>query len=143
MKIIPETENALVLRTDFSEQSTWDLICKMIQKPVGLFGFRANVDFLSDEEYSNMTKEQLMSLIPKDYNHAFIMVVDQTTISHPDHPLLVIDLFGVEIENEFRAIPSQIQAIENNLSIANMDFEDFASEVGEDGIFRGYGPHLG
>ncbi len=40
--------------------------------------------------------------------------------------------------HEFRAIPSQIQGIENNLSIANMDFEEFAEAVDEDGVFRGF-----
>jgi hypothetical protein len=35
-------------------------------------------------------------------------------------------------------LPSQIQAIENNLSIANMDFEDFADSVDADGVFRGF-----
>jgi hypothetical protein len=38
----------------------------------------------------------------------------------------------------FRAIPSQIQGIENNLSIANMDFYEFADWVDEDGVFRGF-----
>jgi hypothetical protein len=28
--------------------------------------------------------------------------------------------------------------IENNLSIANMDFEEFGNAVGKDGIFRGF-----
>jgi hypothetical protein len=28
--------------------------------------------------------------------------------------------------------------VENNLSIANMDFEEFADAVGPDGIFRGF-----
>jgi len=39
---------------------------------------------------------------------------------------------------EFRAVPSQIQAIENNLSIANMDFEEFAESADESGVFRGF-----
>ncbi|HLF89873.1 MAG TPA: hypothetical protein VI451_13065 [Anaerolineales bacterium] len=43
-----------------------------------------------------------------------------------------------EYGREFRAIPSQIQGIENNLSIANMDFEEFADSVDEDGVFRGF-----
>ena len=57
MKQIPKTENALVLRTDFSNQAAWDLICKMIRKPVGLFRFGANVDFLDNEEYLGITKD--------------------------------------------------------------------------------------
>jgi len=39
---------------------------------------------------------------------------------------------------EFRAIPSQIQAIENNLSEANMGFEEFAEAVAKGGVFRGF-----
>ena len=138
MKQIPETENALVLRTDFSNQTAWESICAAIRKPVGFFHFRANVDFMDDEEYSGITREQLLELVPSDYNHTFIIVVDRTAISHPDHPLLIVNLFDDGAGNEFRAIPSQVQGIENNLSIANMDFEEFAESVDEDGVFRGF-----
>jgi len=137
VKQIPETENALVLRTDFSNQAVWERICAIIQKPVGIFRFRANVDFVDDVEYTGVTKDQLLELIPKDYNHNFIVVVDQTAISLPDYPLLIVDLYE-RSGGEFRAIPSQIQSIENNLSIANMDFEEFAESIDESGVFRGF-----
>ncbi len=137
MKEIPETENALVLRTDFSDQAAWETICALIQKPVGIFRFRANVEFLDDVQYADLTKDQLLELIPKNYNHSFMIVVDQTAISKPEHPLLVVNLYE-KSGREFRAIPSQIQGIENNLSIANMDFEEFADSVDADGVFRGF-----
>lgn len=137
MKPIPETENPLVLRTDFSNQSAWERICADIQKPVGIFRFRANVEFLDDVEYAGISKEQLLELIPENYSHSFIVLVDQMAISHPDHPLLVVDLYE-KSGRELRAIPSRVQSIENNLSIANMDFEEFAEAVEEDGIFRGF-----
>ena len=136
MKQLPETENPLVLRTDFSNQSAWEEIRAEIQKPVGIFRFRANVEFVDDTAYQDITKEQLLQLVPEDYDHSFIMLVDQVTISHPEFPLLIVDLYD-EPGREFRAIPSQIQGIENNLSIANMDFYEFAELVDEDGIFRG------
>jgi len=75
--------------------------------------------------------------IPPDYDHTFIIVADQMAVSHPNHPLLVLDLYE-RSGQEFRAIPSQIQSIENNLSVANMDFEEFAEAADEDGIFRGF-----
>jgi hypothetical protein len=137
MKPIPETEHPLVLRTDFSNQSAWERICAEIQKPVGIFRFRANVGFLDDVEYSGITKVELLELIPEDYSHSFIILVDQMAISHPDHSLLVVDLYE-KSGREFRAVPSQVQSIENNLSIANMDFEEFAGAVEEDGVFRGF-----
>jgi len=40
------------------------------------------------------------------------------------------------VGRSFRAIPSAIQSIENNLSIANMGFSEFARATDLDGIFR-------
>lgn len=137
MRQIPETENALVLRTDFSNEAVWEKIRALIQKPVGLFRFRANVEFLSDTDYADITKDQLLELIPRNYNHNFMIIVDQLAISQTGHPLLIVDLYE-KSGREFRAVPSQIQGIENNLSIANMDFEEFVESVDEDGIFRGF-----
>jgi Domain of unknown function (DUF6924) len=137
MKQIPTTENALVLRTDFSDQAAWEKICAIIREPVSDLQFLANVEFVNDMEYAGITKNQLLELISNNYNHTFIIVVDQTTISLPEHPLLIVDLYE-RSGRAFRALPSQIQGIENNLSIANMDFEEFAESVDEDGIFRGF-----
>jgi hypothetical protein len=137
MKQLPTSENPLVLRTDFSNQAVWEVICAEIQNSVGIFRFCANVEFLDDAEYAGLTKQQLLKLTSKNYNHSFIILVDQTAITHPNHPLLIVDLYEGS-GNEFRAIPSQIQSIENNLSIANMDFEEFAEAVDTDGVFRGF-----
>lgn len=137
MKQLPQTSNPLVLRTDFSNQAAWEAIRAAIQRPVAIFGFRANIEFLDMVEYSGITKEQMLSLLPSKYNHSFIVIVDQIAMTHPEHPLLIVDLFESSGQ-EFRAIPSAVQSIENNLSIANMDFEEFAEDVDEDGIFRGF-----
>ena len=49
---------------------------------------------------------------------------------------LVVDLFHGR--PPFRVIVSELWAIENNLNLANMDWEEFAEAVGDDGIFRGF-----
>jgi hypothetical protein len=134
---IPDTENALVLRTDFSDQAAWQKICQRIRKPVGLLGFRANIEFLDDPAYNGISVEQLLAKIPKDYNHSFIILADSKTMQAPDHPLLVVELYDQPGQN-FRTIPRAVQAIENNLSLGNMDFEDFTSALDPDGIFRGF-----
>ena len=137
MKQIPQTENALFLRTDFSIQAAWEDICAAIREPVGIFHFLANIEFLDDAEYTDIAKEQLLTLIINDYNHTFIIATDRTATSHPDHPLLIADLYESS-GREFRAVPSQIQGTENDLSIANMDFEEFADSFDEDEFFRGF-----
>ena len=137
MKQIPETENDLVLRTDFSDDVAWEAVCEAITKPDGKYGFQAHVDFLSEREYEGISAEQLMSLVVEDSDHTFIFVVDQSTLSWPDHPILCVDLYD-EPGRVFRVIPSEMWAVENNLSLANMDFEEFADAVDEEGVFRGF-----
>ena len=87
---------------------------------VGSANHGTNVEFLDDIEYAGLTKEQLLKAAPENYSQTFIFIVDQMTVVHPEHPILVVDLYE-GTGNGFRAVPSQIQGIENNLSIANMD----------------------
>ncbi|HEX4795530.1 MAG TPA: hypothetical protein VH370_17190 [Humisphaera sp.] len=134
MKSIPDSRDAMVLRTDFSDDAAWEVVCQEIEEPVG--EFRAYVDFLSDKSLKDLKPNELLSMVPKNYRHTFIFVVDQFTLSHPEHPILVIDLHD-NPGDEFRVIPSEMWGIENNLSTANMSFEEFADEVNDDGIFRG------
>ena len=81
-----------------------------------------------------------MNFVPRNYGHSFLMVVDGATILHPENPLVIVDLWD-EPGREFRAIPSQIQSIENNLSLGNMGFAEFADVVDCDSIFRGFPIH--
>jgi hypothetical protein len=137
MKTIPNTENALVLRTDFSDQAAWVEICGELRKPVGTLHFLAYLDYLNDMEYAGIEKNQLLDLMPPSYSHSFIIVADEKAMTHPEHPLLIIDL-SKDSAGEFRAVPSQIQAIQNNLSIANLDFKEFTDAADQDGVFRGF-----
>ena len=136
MKDIPETKNSLVLRTDFSDNSAWESICAAIREPEPEGGFRAYVDCLSDPEYDGLTAEQLTTLIPRG-SRAFAFVVDRVALAHPEHPILVVDLFH-EPGRTFRVIPSKMQSVQNNLEISNMDFDEFAEDADKDGIFRGF-----
>ena len=134
MKTIPKTEEALVLRTDFSDDAAWEAICAAILQPVGQF--RAYVNFISDPDYDGLTIQQLLAWNPQDSDHTFIFIVDHITLSHPEHPILVIDLVD-DPGRTFRVIPSEMWAVENNLSLANLDFSDFANSTDPDGVFRG------
>ena len=65
------------------------------------------------------------------------MVVDSIAVHGPDNPILVVGLRR-DRGRVFRAIPAAVQSIENNLSISNMDFAEFAGAVDQDGVFRGF-----
>ncbi len=137
MKTLPMTEDALVLRTDFSDQAVWDAICATIRSADAGDEFVAYVDFVDDPAYQGLTTPQILDLLPEDYDHSFLVIVDGETVASPETPVLVVDLYE-ERGREFRAVASELHQIENNLSIANMDFADFAEAVDEDGVFRDF-----
>ena len=137
MRPLPQRQAALVIRTDFSDDQAWEAIGAAILQ-LTEEGFGAQVELVDDAAYRGVTKEQLLNLVPEgDQRPFFFMIVDDVTVRSPEHPILVVDLWH-EPGREFRAVPAAVQAVENNLSIANMDFADFADAVDPDGIFRGF-----
>ncbi len=94
------------------------------------------MEFLDDHENNGVTVEQLIEMVSEDYPHSFMVVADDVSISQSDHPLLIVDLLEVR-GRRFRSLPAQVPSVENNLSIGNMGFEEFANAVDEGGVFRG------
>lgn len=135
---IGPTEQAVVLRTDFSDEETWRAVCaEMLAETAD--GFRAYVDLVEDRSFEGLGTEALLSAASDEYGWGFLIVGDHVTMAEPGHPFLVLDLFR-EPGRSFRALPREIQSIENNLSISNMDFHEFADSADADGVFRGFDP---
>jgi hypothetical protein len=134
---LPETANALVLRTDFSDDRAWATICSEVTEPNG--EFRAYVDCVSDLQFEGVTIKELISRAAAGPFRTFCFVVDGVTLADPEHPILVVDLH-TEPGRSFRVVPREMWGVENNLSIANMDFAEFAGAVDSQGVFRGFSP---
>jgi hypothetical protein len=160
MKHLPATEDTLLIRTDYTDDAIWETVCSEARKmdpdvraalefseqcnraegrptaqPIDELGTTLHI--VSDPQYADATPAELLAVLPPDFGHSFLFIADKTCIKHPDHPLLVIDLYS-ERGRAFRAVPSEAFAIQSNLSLANMDWEEFADNVDEDGIFRGF-----
>jgi hypothetical protein len=135
MKDLPDSNDTLVVRTDFSDEDAWAHVCAEIEAPVG--EFRAYVSFVSDPAFAGLSIEALTSLAQRGPYRGFIFIVDQVSLTDPEHPILVLDLADVAGQT-FRIIPSEMWAVENNLSTSNMDFEEFADSVDADGVYRGF-----
>jgi hypothetical protein len=137
MNPLQHSRDALVVRTDFSDHQTWEAIGATIREPTEE-DFRASVELVDDLGCRGLSREQLLDLVPEgDRRPFFLLIVDDVTVRELEHPILVVDLWS-EPGREFRAVPSAVQWIENNLSIANMDFAEFADAVDKDGILRGF-----
>jgi hypothetical protein len=137
VKQLPNINNSLLLRTDFSDDAAWLSLCAVVQQP-NKEGFKACVECISDPAYDGLTVEQLIVLAPKDDQcgqHTFAFIADRTTFASPERPILVVDLYD-KPGRTFRVVPREMWSVENNLSIANMDYSEFADNADPDGIFR-------
>ena len=136
MKNLPRYDKPMLLRTDFSDDAAWSDLCERCQARTEE-GFQACVECVSDPTYDGLSVEQLLALTPRDANCTFAFIADRLTFASPERPVLVVDLH-TEPGRTFRVVPHAMWCIENNLSIANMDYAEFADNADADGIFRGF-----
>jgi hypothetical protein len=138
---LPPTWSVPVVRANFSDDAVWRRVKEEIAEPTAE-GFGADVEFVEDRALSDLSEAAIADgyprAFPHRYRHPVLFVVDAVAVSVPEHPVLVINLnAGVDIE-PFRASTRQVQSIQNNLSLANMDYIDFARSTDADGVFRGF-----
>ena len=106
----PDTDLALVVRTDFTDQSAWDAIRAGIVKPVGPFGFRASVEFVDDRESDGATAEQLVALF-SPAARSFVIIAEFESLAaarawSAQDPYVLEGVFGeVEIKPVLQVAP--------------------------------------
>jgi hypothetical protein len=141
---LPRTSSLPVVRADFSDDHVWQQLQEEILS-LTEEGWGAAVEFVEDPALSGLSEEAIVAGYargyPIQYRHPVLFVVDHVAIAAPEHPLLVVNLNARDAGEKakpFRTLPRQVQGIENNLSLQNMDFFDFARSANEDGVFRGF-----
>ena len=133
---LPLDDYSLVIRTDFTDDAKWQQVCEALQAPSGEQQCQASVECLSDRSCAGLAPDAVCALVPgAPDERLFVFIVDAETISNPEHPLLVVDT--EDPSRAFRVIPSAAWAVEANLRLANMGFDDFELSLSPDGIFRG------
>ena len=131
----PISDDALVIRSNFSNDKLWDTICKEATEPHPTFGFTPFVEFIDDKQFENISVDKLLEIIPKNYNRTYIFVADTQTFEHPEHTILCIDLYEIPGQT-IRLTPNSMWDVDSNLAIANANFEDYVFSVDTDGVYR-------
>ncbi|MEV4141293.1 hypothetical protein AB0J72_55150 [Dactylosporangium sp. NPDC049742] len=141
MAELPKTSSVPVVRADFGENVVWERVKVEIAEPTEE-GFGADVEFVEDRTLNGLSEAVIANSYPHDYPHRYrhpvLFVVDTIAASTSGHPVLVINLNAWVDAEPFRALARQVQSIQNNLSLANMDYLEFARSTDADGIFRGF-----
>ncbi|TDD55147.1 DUF6924 domain-containing protein [Saccharopolyspora elongata] len=133
-----ENSDMLLVRTDFSDDAVWRSVLSRMQGPTpeDEDEFTAEYLIVDDPAYAGLTKEQIYELT--DPERGEIFVVDKTTITDPEHPVWIVSVSDENERIDFRCLPEEAIGIENNLSMANMELEEFHEAADSDGVFRGF-----
>ena len=134
-KTIPVTQKSFALRTDFSNDHAWRDLLATLHKPDDELA--PNLDFINDPAFAGVTPDRLRALLPDDSDHSYAFVIDRRTLTETDHPVIVVDLTRKKPKT-FLAAAASLPEVEDNLSLGNMDFDEFAKHADADGVFRGF-----
>jgi hypothetical protein len=132
---------SVLVRTWFGDDSAWESLVSDVETPNDE-GFLANVVLVNDRAFKGLSAEALKAKHPGGAIVSF--VADEMTLTNGERPILAVWVLPQQAWDErsdrltFRVVASELPSVENNINLANMDWEDFTQAVGEDGIFRGF-----
>lgn len=132
----PDDMTSLVLRTDFSNDAAWETVQAAVD---GAIEYR-QATYVSDPDFAGVSIRELVdadNAASDDEKLTYLFLADTATMADEEYLLLAVDLFD-EPGRAFRVPPYWFADIAANLSIANMDFSDFADSVDGTGTFRGF-----
>jgi hypothetical protein len=131
----PADLTSLVLRTDFSDEQAWEAL----QATISLSDEYPCATYVSDPAYAGVSIQALIEMHSSggdaDYV-GYLFLADAVTMRDPEQPLLAVDL-SWEPGRTFRVPPRWYANISANLTIANMDFDEFADAADASGTYRG------
>jgi len=124
------------VRTNFADDDAWGR-ARSAALAENSDGFRACVRVVEERAWEGAQWEQVRRAAIAGREHAAVLFVVDRPALGAEHPILVLDLSG-ESRPPFRCIARELWSVDNNLNIANMDWEEFADSTDEDGVFRGF-----
>ncbi|MFF8414005.1 DUF6924 domain-containing protein [Streptomyces omiyaensis] len=132
----PDDLTSLVLRTDFGDDGSWDAV----RAALDATDESSHATYVSELRFAGVEVRALVdeeSAADEDARIGDVFLADATTMSEPDHPLLAVDL-SEEPGRTFRVPARWFPDVSANLTLANMDFAEFADAVDGSGTFRGF-----
>ncbi|MFE6710643.1 DUF6924 domain-containing protein [Streptomyces sp. NPDC057695] len=146
--VLPEADgrdmfDALVIRTDFSDDASWTAVVGELRRPWGPDSeFPARVQMVDAPAWSGATADEVLAAVGEDEYLSVVFVADRHAMQSPTRALLALstvwedegdldpvyyqDLIESPEPREFRATPTAVHAVHANVSLGNMGFAEFA-----------------
>src|SRR4051794_38237125 len=137
---LPSSTATLLVRTGFQDEQAWREVvaAATVSTEYTLPAVLLPVD---DPQFVGCTDEQLLAAAAENdlAGSAVLFVADTETMASPDNAVLVLIMDSPPgVRESFRCVPGELSAVENDLNIGNLDWDDFAeSAVEQGGIYHG------
>ncbi|MCX4967034.1 hypothetical protein OHA98_19895 [Streptomyces sp. NBC_00654] len=157
-RVLPEIGrdlfDVLVIRTDFSDDDSWNAVVGELHRPWGPGGeFAAAVQLVDAPAWSGATADEVLAAVV-DEDLMVVFLADRDTMKSPARALLALstvreDVSGLDpvyyqelIESpdprEFRALPAAVHGVQVDLALGNVDFAEYvgAASAEPDQVLR-------
>ncbi|MFD9247358.1 DUF6924 domain-containing protein [Streptomyces sp. NPDC059556] len=138
-----DTFDAVVIRTDFSDDERWDAVVEELRRPWGPSGeYPSTVRVVDAPAWSGATADEVLAVVDEDEYLSVAFLADRRTMESPARALLALtttwedegdldpvyyqELIDSPEPREFRTAPAAVHEIHVNLTLGNMDFAEFA-----------------
>ncbi|SFW85305.1 DUF6924 domain-containing protein [Amycolatopsis australiensis] len=127
----------VLVRTWFGDDDAWAALAEEARTP-SEDGFLAHLSLVDDRAFEGMDADALRAKQTAGPIVSFL--ADETTLTSAEHPVLAVWVLPRADGGfrPFRVLPAHLWSVENNINLANMDWADFTTSTGEDGVFRGF-----
>ncbi|WP_041289742.1 DUF6924 domain-containing protein [Kribbella flavida] len=136
MLSLPSSELSLLVRTDFTDNAAWQRV-RSAALAESVDGFSAYVTVIDERAYDGASWEDVRQAAMAGGEHAAVLFIADQSALGEDHPIQAVDLSGAS-RAPFRCIARELWSVDNNLNLANMDWDEFADNTDADGVFRGF-----
>src|SRR4051794_3247440 len=144
MDALPSGTATLLVRTEFQDDEVWQ---EVVAAATGAGESPPDAVALlpvDDPQFVGCTNEQLLSAAAENHRagSTVLFVADTQTMELPDMPVLVLNMESLPGGRTwFRCVPAELSMVENDLSIGQLDWEDFAESAAENGgVYQGAWP---
>jgi hypothetical protein len=132
---LPNGDSALLIRTEFGDDAKWGAIVDATTRE-NADGFVANLSVVDDPAWAGASVEAIVAAHAGDKVRVVAFLFDAAAASDKRRALLCINLTSKKVRT-IRVLPTEVWSVENNLSLGNMEWRDFANAL-KDGVFEGF-----
>lgn len=135
MSTLPVTQSSLLVRTDFTDDAAWSVLRTAVATESD-DGFLPDLEVVDDRAWEDASVEDLRRAALDAGVEIPLLFVGDGPAMADDLPVLVVDLHE-DPPPPFRCVARELWSVENNLSLANMDWHEFVDASDDDGVYRG------